>query len=144
MTRNGATTTATRRRHLDNDEVGAFDHIADGLCERVRLIRTNLLPPAADGMTIGRFVLLRGDQIERGATTLLAHELVHVRQFAEMGMPRFFAAYFGSYFKNLLRTRNHRQAYLDIPLEIEARREAGEWSKSRGQTPPKSYEKGDH
>lgn len=126
-----AQTTAPRRRNLDADEVSAFDHIADGLCERVRLIRTNLLPPAADGMTVGRFVFMRDDHIEHRASTLLAHELVHVRQFAEMGMPRFFASYFGSYFKNLARTRNHRQAYLDIPLEIEARRLAGTWAKSR-------------
>ena len=115
-----AATTAPRRRKLDHDEVSAYTHIADGLCERVQLVRTNLLPPAADGMTVGRFVFLRDDHIERRATTLLAHELVHVRQFAEMGMPRFFASYFGSYFKNLARSRNHRQAYLDIPLEIEA------------------------
>ncbi len=139
MTKIGAVSASPRRRNLEVEEVGAFDHIADGLCERVRLIRTNLLPPAADGMTIGRFVLLRGDQIERRGSTLLAHELVHVRQFAEMGMPRFFVSYFGSYLKNLLRTRNHRQAYLDIPLEIEARREAGQWSKSRGETMPKGH-----
>lgn len=142
MARTSPATTAVRRRNLDPAEVGAYNHIADGLCERVRLIRTNLLPPAADGMTIGRFVLLRDDHIEHRSSTLLAHELVHVRQFAEMGMFRFFASYFGSYLKNLARTRNHRQAYLDIPLEIEARREAGSWAKTRASqsenTPPKA------
>lgn len=139
MTQSVRDLSSIRRRCLDAEEVEAFDHIADGLCERVQLVRTNLLPPAADGMTIGRFVLLRGNQIERGATTLLAHELVHVRQFAEMGMPRFLTSYFGSYLKNLARTRNHRQAYLDIPLEIEARREAAQWSKTRGGPAPKPH-----
>ena len=124
-------------RELDDDEVSSFDHISDGLCRRVKLIRTNLLPPAADGMTVGRFVLLRGDQIERRASGLLAHELVHVRQFAELGFGRFMVQYFGSYFKNLVQTRNHRQAYLDIPLEIEARTEAARWSKRRGTRVPK-------
>ncbi len=136
-----AHTNAPRRRNLDPEEITTFTHIADGLCARVRLIRTNLLPRAADGMTIGRFVLLRDDHIENRASTLLAHELVHVRQFAEMGMPRFFASYFGSYFKNLARTRNHRQAYLDIPLEIEARRLAGTWAKSRAVSSEQSYPK---
>ena len=97
----------------------------------MRLIRTNLLPPAADGMTVGRFVLMRDDHIEHRGSSLLAHELVHVRQFAEMGMPRFLIEYFGSYAKNLVRTRDHRQAYLDIPLEIEARAEAGTWAKAQ-------------
>ena len=139
MSQRGPAEQPTRRRALDEQEVSAFDHISDGLCRRVRLIRTNLLPPAADGMTIGRFVLLRDDHIDRRESSLLAHELVHVRQFAEMGMPRFFAEYFGSYAKNLLRTRNHRQAYLDIPLEIEARAEAGSWAKARVSKPvPKS------
>jgi hypothetical protein len=120
-------TKQTRRRALDADEITTFDHIADPVLERVRLLRTNLLPPAADGMTIGRFVLLRGDRIDHRASALLAHELVHVRQFAEMGAFRFFSAYLGAYVKNLRATKNHRQAYLDIPLEQEARREASQW-----------------
>ena len=126
-----ASNSSLRQRVLDEEEVSAFDHIADGLCRRVKLIRTNLLPPAADGMTIGRFVLVRGNHIEHRSSTLLAHELVHVRQFAEMGVVPFLASYFSSYAKNLLRTRNHRQAYLDIPLEVEARKEASNWAKTR-------------
>ena len=117
-----------RRRTLAQVEIDDFNHIADGLLQRVRLIRTNLLPRAADGMTIGRFVFLRGDHIEHKSSALMAHELVHVRQFAEMGMLRFFASYVGAYVRNLWRTKNHRQAYLDIPLEQEARAVAAEWA----------------
>jgi len=80
-------------------------------------------------MTIGNLVLLRGDRIEQRATSLLAHELVHVRQFAELGPVRFLTRYVGSYLQNLRRLRNHRQAYLEIPFEIEARREAALWAK---------------
>jgi len=105
--------------------------VSHAVLDRVRIVRTNLLPPAADGMTIGRFVLLRGDRIEDRASTLLAHELVHVRQFAEMGPIRFLSAYLGAYVRNLRRTRNHHQAYLDIPLEIEAREVAAQWQKQR-------------
>lgn len=127
-----------RQRLLDEDEVSAFDHISDQLCRRVKLIRTNLLPPAADGMTVGRFVFMRDDHIEHRGSTLLAHELVHVRQFAEMGVVRFLISYFGSYAKNFARTRNHRQAYLDIPLEIEARKEASNWAKVRSDSVSKN------
>lgn len=125
-----------RRRSLEKDEVDIFDHISNQVLDRVRLIRTNLLPPAADGMTIGRFVFLRDDHIERTGSTLLAHELVHVRQFAEMGAIRFITTYLSSYFSNLKRTRNHRQAYLDIPLEQEARAVAAQWNAKRKEKGP--------
>jgi hypothetical protein len=82
-------------------------------------------------MTIGRFVFLRGDRIDDRSTTLLAHELVHVRQFAELGAFRFLLIYVGSYLKNLVQLRNHRAAYLAIPLEVEARREAAEWAERK-------------
>jgi hypothetical protein len=82
-------------------------------------------------MTIGRFVFLRGDRIQDRSTTLLAHELVHVRQFAELGVMKFLIAYLGSYVKNLYSLRNHRAAYLAIPLEVEARREAARWAQQQ-------------
>lgn len=121
-----------RKRNLDEDEILSFTHVADDVLSKVSLIRTNLLPPAADGMTIGNIVFLRGDRIEQRATTLLAHELVHVRQFAEHGPIRFLTQYVGAYLKNFLATKNHRQAYLDIPFEIEAREEAAMWAKKSG------------
>ncbi len=116
-----------RRRTLDRNEIDRFDHVAAGLLDRVRLIRTNLLPPQADGLTIGRFIFLRGNRIEHRATTLLAHELVHVRQFAELGPIRFFSIYLREYFTHLWRLRNHYQAYLAISLEVEAREVAAQW-----------------
>lgn len=93
-------------------------------------------------MTLGRFVLLRGDRIDDRSTTLLAHELVHVRQFAEMGPVRFLSAYLGAYFQNLKRTRSHRQAYLDIPLEREAREIAAKWRAEQDQKQNHSAPKG--
>lgn len=82
-------------------------------------------------MTIGRFVFLRGDRIQDRSTTLLAHELVHVRQFAELGVMKFLIAYLGAYVKNLYSLRNHHAAYLAIPLEVEARREAARWAQQQ-------------
>ena len=123
----GQTDKPTKQRNLELEEIDTFTHVGSGVLGRVRLVRTNLLPPAADGMTVGRFVFLRGDRIDDYSTTLLAHELVHVRQFAELGATRFLGSYIGSYLKNLAQLRNHREAYLAIPLEVEARREAQEW-----------------
>ena len=117
-----------KRRNLEPDEIDVYDHVASAVLGRVRLVRTRLLPPAADGMTIGRFIFLRGDRIQDRSTTLLAHELVHVRQFAELGPGRFFSQYLGAYFKNLWKLRNHRAAYLAIPLEQEAREAASSWA----------------
>lgn len=116
-----------RQRTLSSSEIDQLHHIPSSLLTRVRLIRTNFLPPAAAGMTLGRFVFLRGDRIGDEVSLLLAHELVHARQFVEQGPLRFIYRYVYDYFKNLLRLRNHRQAYLEIPYEIEAREEAARW-----------------
>jgi len=123
----------TRRRSLDPEEVRLYDHVADGLLDKVTLVRTSLLPPAADGMAIGRYVFLRGDRIERRASTLMAHELVHVRQFSELGPRRFITRYVSEYGRNLWKMRNHRAAYLAISLEEEARREADGWRERRAE-----------
>jgi hypothetical protein len=120
--------TAVKRRNLEPDEIEVYDHVALAVLDRARLVKTNLLPPAADGMTVGRFVFLRGERIQERSTTLLAHELVHVRQFAELGPVRFFNQYLGAYFTNLWKLRNHRAAYLAIPLEEEAREAASSWA----------------
>ena len=125
--RNRTEPQSARRRRLEVDEKDAYTHVANGILDRVTLVRTNLLPPAADGLTLGRFVLLRGDRIARKNSKLLAHELVHVRQFAEMGAVRFFWTYLSEYVRHLIRLRNHRAAYLAISLEVEARAEADRW-----------------
>lgn len=120
-----------RRRPLDEGEIDAFDHVARALLDQVRVIRTNLLPPMAEGLTMGKFIFLRGDHIEDRTSALLAHELVHVRQFAEMGAARFFYNYLAAYFRNLIKLKSHHAAYMAIPLEEEARAEATRWLKSR-------------
>lgn len=80
------------------------------------------LPPGADGMTIGRFVMIRKGH-EQGRY-LLAHELVHVRQYRERGIPGFLARYLGRYLLLRLDGWNHDAAYRRLPEEIEADWEA--------------------
>ena len=95
------------------------------MLRRARLHRVRWLASGAHGMTVGRHVLLvRGHET---SPPLLAHELVHVRQYAERGTLRFLVRYLVDYAGNLVRLRNHRQAYLAIPAEVEARQEAGRW-----------------
>jgi hypothetical protein len=109
-----------RVRRLSPAEVAAYDLVPEAIARRAVVVRVPVLPPGAQGMTSGRFVLLRRDERADGGSTLIAHELVHVRQFADQGRIRFALSYFGAYLVNLVRYRRHRQAYLHIPQEEEA------------------------
>jgi hypothetical protein len=112
-------------RSLTPTEVDVFDHIPRDIAVRARLYRVRRLPPHAHGMTLGRRVmLLRGHESNR---KLVAHELVHVAQFAERGHVRFLVRYLADYARNLVRLRNHRQAYLAISAEVDARERAAVW-----------------
>ena len=83
-----------------------------------RVIVGGPVPPQADAITLGRTVIVR----ERAAASrgLMAHELVHVRQFIEMGAVRFALRYVGSYLRFRLNGHGHMAAYRRIPLEVEA------------------------
>ena len=116
---------ATVGRCLSREEVDEYDHIPRSVAERARLHRVRLLPPGSSGMTLGRQVLLRrGHEDNR---KLVAHELVHAAQYAERGRVRFLSRYLADYARNLVRLRNHRQAYLAIPAEVDARAGAADW-----------------
>ena len=78
-------------------------------------------------MTLGRLILVRHDDDRSGRRVLLAHELVHVAQYAHLGTVRFLGRYVSEYVRGLWRTRSHRQAYLAISLEVEARAAAERW-----------------
>ena len=117
-------------RRLEGPELAGYDLDPD-LAARVRIVRVPFLAPGSAGMTIGRFVLLTSDVDRSGERELLAHELVHVRQYAEAGLVPFLARYFRDYLQGLVRLKNHRQAYLAIPSEVEARAEARAWRRRR-------------
>jgi hypothetical protein len=115
-------------RSLSAVELRAYDHIPTKALARARLHKVRWLASGAHGMTLGRHVLLvRGHEDK---PVLLAHELVHVRQYAERGRIRFLAHYLLDYGRNLVRLRNHREAYLAIPTEVEARAEAKRWAEA--------------
>jgi hypothetical protein len=75
-------------------------------------------------MTLGRWVfvdpkVLRGDPESLGR--LVVHELVHVRQFSDLGLVGFFVRYLADYVRGRLRGLNHREAYRQNLFEEEAR-----------------------
>jgi hypothetical protein len=118
-------------RRLTSAELDAYDVIDRSLAERVRIVRVPFLAPGASGMTIGRFIFLTRDPDQLGRRELLAHELVHVRQFAELGFLRFLFRYLRDYGRCLRELRKHRVAYLAIPAEEDARAEAAAWQARR-------------
>ncbi len=115
---------------LTPEQVATYDHVPEAIATRARLHRVRWLASGAHGMTLGHHILIvRGHETD---PKLVAHELVHVRQYAERGRVRFLTRYLLDYLGNLRRLRNHRQAYLAIPAEAEARELAGAWSKAHG------------
>ena len=69
-------------------------------------------------MTLGRQILVRPHAVHD--ERLLRHELVHVRQFRELGAIRFFTQYLGAYLRGRLSGYGHWDAYRRTPLEVEA------------------------
>jgi len=59
-----------------------------------------------------------------GAVELLAHELMHVRQFRRYGVAAFLAKYFVEYLRARARGKPHSEAYRGISLEREAQEAA--------------------
>ena len=69
-------------------------------------------------LTIGRRVWISARA--RDVEPLIRHELVHVRQMAEVGVVRFLWTYVRHYLRNRRRGMGHHDAYLAIPYEVEA------------------------
>lgn len=91
--------------------------------ERARIVTVPWLPTGVAGMTLGSLVLVRRDHV--GDEALLRHELVHVRQWRELGAPRFLWRYLTAYAAGRRQGLSHDEAYRAIPLEAEAREIAG-------------------
>jgi hypothetical protein len=90
---------------------------------RARVVPVRWLPLGVAGMTLRRTILVRREHA--GDEALLSHEMVHVRQWEELGVPRFLWRYLSSYLRGRLGGLSHQDAYHAIPFEVEARRVAG-------------------
>jgi hypothetical protein len=114
-------------RRLTAAELDAYDVLPRALAMQARIQRVPLLAPGANGMTIGHVVFLRNDGTYDGSRQIIAHELVHVRQYYELGLLRFLSRYLIDYVRALAKHRRHRAAYYAIPFEAQAYAEADEW-----------------
>jgi len=121
-----------RLRPLSSAEIASYDHLAPDLAARVRVVRLPMIPGRYVGITLGRFVCLDRDLPPNGASHLLAHELTHARQWAELGVVGFLVRYLGGFGRGVVRHRRWHPAYRDIALEQEARAEADAWAQRRG------------
>ena len=114
-------------RRLTPHEIARYDLVPAEIARRARVQKVPVLSPGMHGMTLGRLILVLRDDDRSGHRVLLAHELVHVEQYAQLGMARFLWRYVREYFANLWRLRSHRQAYLAISFEAEARAVSERW-----------------
>lgn len=76
------------------------------------------MPRGSAAITFGRLVIVRRGHA--GDERLLAHELVHVEQWARLGVVGFLARYLRAYLLGRARGWPHVAAYRRIPLEVEA------------------------
>lgn len=115
-------------RRLTPSEIETYDVIPANLGRRVWLVRVPVLPGPYAAMTIGPVVMLARTVTSGQPSSLLAHELVHVRQFHELGLLRFTWRYNRAFVLGLFRLRSWNKAYRAIPAEQEARRLASDWA----------------
>ncbi len=118
-------------RRLSEVEVESYDVCPPELARRVRVIKIPLIPGGYAGMTLGRTVLLAKDVAADGDSSLLAHELVHVRQWSDQGVLGFSWRYVTSFAKNLKTERAWNAAYRQIDAEVEARVETTDWRRRK-------------
>ncbi len=98
--------------------IAASARLHSGVCSRLanRLFR-------AEAFVLGRRVFLSptaAAEIARGTEhgrRLLAHEMEHVRQYSEMGIPRFLRIYLADYLRARLAGAGHAEAYASVAFE---------------------------
>jgi len=81
------------------------------------VVRFSFLP--ASGMAIFPFVFVKYAKLKYNKQ-IVNHELIHLRQQIELLIIPFFILYIFNYLINILRYKNHDQAYRNIVFELEA------------------------
>ncbi len=127
-----------RVRRLGDDEIASYDVLPAELARRVWVVRVPEVPGPYVGLTLGRVVLLARPVPTDGWSMLLCHELVHVRQWADLGVGRFLWRYLGDFVRGVRRHRRWGPAYADIRAEVEARQISREWMRRRNARGPRT------
>ncbi|GAA4337554.1 hypothetical protein GCM10023149_47060 [Mucilaginibacter gynuensis] len=74
-----------------------------------------------EAMALFPFILVKNKEMAADKT-LINHELIHLKQEAELLVIPFYILYLLNYIANLFIYRNHNKAYLNIVFEREAYR----------------------
>jgi hypothetical protein len=106
-------------RRLSETEVARHPHVPEVDRSRARILVVPTWVPGVGATTFGHLVVVRSGR--EGDRRLLAHELVHIRQWRELGLLGFLVQYLGEYLDGRGRGLSHRDAYEHITLEQEAR-----------------------
>jgi hypothetical protein len=112
---------------VDSLRVRLLIHPIDPESVRVRsapVVMRRLWGRDISAMTLGKTIFLDPALMtvaQHRPGLLLVHELVHVRQWGELGVIRFLWRYLSCYLGGRWKGLGHRAAYLAIPLEVEAR-----------------------
>lgn len=114
-------------RPLTSAELESYDAVDPEIARLVRVCKIPYIPGGFHGICLGRYIFLAIDVADDGDSSLLAHEMVHVRQWNERGVPGYLAWYLKSFGSNLVKTKRWMPAYREIDAEIEARQEATDW-----------------
>lgn len=114
-------------RPLNTVELDSYRLLPLALAKRARVYEIPALPGSYVGVTLGRHVFLATEVVDDGESLLLAHELVHVRQWHEQGVIGFGRRYIWAFLRSMPRTRSWNASYLAIPDEVEARAAADQW-----------------
>lgn len=116
---------------MSEHEIDAYDLVPDWVARRAKLVRIPWLPGPYRGMTIGTLILMRGDLLDRGINRVVAHELVHVRQYMEYGKLGFWFRYLKDFFTLYIGAWDWDNAYRSIGFEAEAYALDREWVRRR-------------
>ena len=112
---------------VDSLRVRLLIHPIDPESVRVRSaprVMRRLWARDISAMTLGNTIFLDPAVLaaaQHRSSLLLVHELVHVRQWGELGVIRFLWRYLTGYLGGRWKGLGHHAAYLAIPLEVEAR-----------------------
>jgi len=118
-------------RPLNDVELDSYDLIDRDLAEKVRLFKIFYIPGGFDGICLVNSIFLTRPVPADGESMLLAHELIHVRQWNQRGVLGYLSWYLRGFGTNLRQERRWKPAYNIIEAELEAKREARAWYQSR-------------
>lgn len=90
---------------------------------------TRLWGTTISAMTLGTRIYVQPTSLDLDPSDLgrlIVHELVHVHQWAQLGVLRFLWRYLSRYLQGRLTGLTHQEAYRSIPIEVEAREVANQ------------------